>query len=65
MENEERRCLTNAEKLRAMTDEEMTQAFLVIWHDAGHEDPPWCSAQLSCEQECHECVLHWLRQVSI
>lgn len=57
--------MTNADKLRAMTDEEMAQAFLAIWNEEVNEDPPWCSAQMFCEKDCGECVLHWLGQVSI
>ena len=65
MDKEEPRCLTNAERLRAMTDDEMVKAFLAIWYNTVNEDPPWCSAQVICEKDCGECVLHWLGQVSM
>ena len=48
--------LTNADRIRAMSDEELAKTL------SGEEIYPWC-AEEPCEYEsCTDCVLAWLKQ---
>ena len=47
--------MTNADKIRKMTDEELS-SFLnnqLYW-------PVWCDG--NCQTECHDCCLKWLKE---
>jgi hypothetical protein len=54
---------TNADKLRAMTDEEL--AYFIA--EPSVAPPPWCK-EILCPHwyedivPCHECALNWLKQ---
>ena len=48
-------CVTNADKIRQMDDEELS-SFLnnqLYW-------PVWCDD--NCQAECHDCCLKWLKE---
>lgn len=55
---------TNADKLRAMTDEEL--AVVIAWPYLA--SPPWCAEHTTCPYisedptPCDKCALDWLRQ---
>lgn len=55
---------TNADRIRAMTDEEL--AFLIAWNS--YDPPPWCREHEECpfigldHVPCEECALDWLKQ---
>ena len=56
--NYEPRPLTNADRIRAMTDEELAKLLCVMNID----DCPDKAHELHCMDKCYECWLDWLRQ---
>ncbi len=46
--------MTNADKIRAMTDEEMTKFFVDL--------PDACPPNKRCFGNCSDCWLDWLKQ---
>ena len=46
---------TNADRIRAMTDEELATAI-----DTNFNRAPWCSLDCNC-MKCTECIVKWLR----
>ena len=56
--------LTNADRIRAMTDEELAE-----WMDCDYSGlSPWCRLQDECphlgeeEVRCYDCMLEWLKK---
>lgn len=55
---------TNADRIRAMTDEEM--AVVIAWPYLA--SPPWCAEHRTCphisedQTPCDNCALDWLKQ---
>ena len=55
---------TNADKFRAMSDEEL--AIQIAW--PYHASPPWCAEHTTCPYfgedpvPCDKCALDWLKQ---
>lgn len=60
----ERKPMTNADRIRAMTDEEL--AVVIAWPYLA--SPPWCSEHTTCPYinedptPCDKCALDWLRE---
>ena len=55
--------MTNADKIRNMSDDELVEVFM----DAGHDFPAYCNpiaADNSCNYNCGECCLKWLQEES-
>ena len=56
--------MTNADRIRAMTDEEL--AVVIAWPYLA--SPPWCSEHTTCPYinedptPCDKCALDWLRE---
>lgn len=52
------RPLTNADRIRSMTDEELAEFLFHAWNNAA-----WCSEK-DCpdEESCFPCWLNWLKQ---
>jgi hypothetical protein len=53
---------TNADRIRAMSDEELAK-FMNL---CGHDFPPYCDVESSvsgeCDQNCIKCAEEWLKQ---
>lgn len=49
--------LTNADRIRAMTDEEMASFLYHSWDNAS-----WCNGGCDGEWNCEPCWLDWLKQ---
>ena len=47
---------TNAEKIRAMTDEELAKLL------SGEDVYPWCAEDCKFDK-CYDCVMDWLKKV--
>ena len=64
IEYEELKPKTNADLIRAMTDEEL--AVVIAWPYLA--SPPWCSEHTTCPYisedptPCDKCALDWLKQ---
>ena len=60
----ERKPMTNADRIRSMTDEEL--AVVIAWPYLA--SPPWCSEHTTCPYinedptPCDNCALDWLKQ---
>ena len=54
--------ITNADRIRAMSDEELAK-FMNL---CGHDFPPYCDVESSisgeCDQNCIKCAEEWLKQ---
>lgn len=53
--------MTNADKIRNMSDEELVEVFM----DAGHDFPSYCNpiaADNGCNYDCGKCCLEWLKE---
>ena len=56
---------TNADRIRAMTDEELARGISDLWH--GFVSKPWCDFRCqNCREgddyRCEKCALEWLKQ---
>ena len=47
--------MTNADRIRSMTDEELADLM------SGENIYPWCLKE-PCPEECRECILSWLKE---
>lgn len=47
--------MTNADRIRSMTDEELADLL------SGENIYPWCLKE-PCSEECRECILSWLKE---
>lgn len=54
--------MTNADKIRNMSDDELVEVFM----DAGHDFPVYCNPIASevCDFDCGKCCLEWLKEES-
>ena len=52
--------MTNADKIRGMTDEELA----IVLGDMGHDFPPYCDIEKThrCDENCIACCIAWLKQ---
>lgn len=53
--------MTNGDKIRSKTNEELVDVFM----DAGHDYPAYCNpilAENSCDYDCRKCCLEWLNK---
>ena len=52
--------MTNADKIRSMSDDELVEVFM----DAGHDFPVYCNPIESevCDFDCGKCCLEWLKE---
>lgn len=63
----EEKKLSNADRIRAMTDEELAVQLALPYLAI----PPWCSVHITCPYinedptPCDKCALDWLRQEAI
>ena len=50
------RKLSNGDKIRAMSDEELAE-----WFDLHASEPLWCVLPECLDDECVKCILKWLK----
>ena len=51
---------TNADKIRAMSDDELAKMIICPYNSSGYRNPPPCS--LSKGKDCNECIKEWLKK---
>lgn len=52
--------MTNADRIRAMSDEELAELINAF----GHDFPPYCKEEFvtECDYNCIKCAVEWLKQ---
>lgn len=60
--NCENKVFTNADRIRAMTDEELVKCFWDIGVWDSFEDGKFCDNNCNAEHNCDLCRLKWLQQ---